>query len=125
MKLTFDVKRGFPSGFQYPFLVLRGYVITGKKKGYDGVMREAHEKIVFWIEVDGKVHLFLSKKGLEKKEWENAISNARRPLKYMLKKLREQKIVIEHVNAYTGSGGPSHLLRSGILFQRIDDEEAY
>jgi hypothetical protein len=105
---------GFPSGVAYPLLVLRGTKhINGKTK-----------PTALWLEVDGKINLFIQQKGVKKAKFGHidVIEYARVKLKEMIKRLSEHKIIIDQVNIYTGSGGPSHFFRNGVLYQRMDED---
>ncbi len=113
-KIDLGIEVGFPSGVKYPLLVLRG---VERVKGKD-------EPRVLWIEVDGKVDLFITQGGMKKAKYGhiNVINYARAKFKRMLKRLGEYMYLIDEVNIYTGSGGPSHILRNGILHVRMDED---
>lgn len=122
-----------PGPFEQPFLVLQ---FRNESRPYKG------SAMSWMIDIGGEISLYLNnyeqalkayeamsyEEKQEKKVWVgivasegfNWLSQATPLLQSMIASLKGQGYLVIHVSVYQGSAGPSHILRCGAIFERMD-----
>lgn len=100
-----------PSAFAQPFLFisfLEPKELNGKSRGW-------------YVDVDGRIGLYLrSAVYTVRGEDEQRIEDATPLLRKIINAFENLGIIVSHIGVYRGSGGPTHILRNGVFFRRMD-----
>src|SRR3989338_11102279 len=94
-----------PSPFKQPFLVLH---LSPKQ--------DCNE---WTIDVDGKIDLYLNNFKNITGSGTDRSKDATQLMKEVARQLKARGVLVYRISMYKGSGGPSHILRNGGVFQRI------
>ena len=65
----------------------------------------------WFIDIDGKIHQYISPK-----------NKCRKALVELCKMLASNGFMVNYYGSYAGSAGPSHILRCGAIFSRMNEE---
>lgn len=95
-----------PSPFIQPFLYL-------KVKKNNGIYE------VWWVDVGGKVKKYINCKRIRHDETTNYLGQTTKLMEEIMASFRELGHEIAHLGSYTGTAGPSHILRNGAFFKRM------
>ncbi len=110
--IEFKLNKENPCPFVQPFLML-----TLKQKNRDG------SNIVWHIDVNGEMEKYLIGGDPHEGSHVNLIANATDLLKEMIGQLAENGMHVARASTYTGSAGPSFVLRNGALFRCTNLDE--
>jgi hypothetical protein len=73
----------------------------------------------WYVDVEGSVRKYLSADEPGTTYHQLNINHATPLLKELCRRLRSQGISVHQVATYTGSAGPSHILKHGVFFERM------
>jgi hypothetical protein len=106
----FAMDKDNPSPFVQPFLLIRfrQMVLHGLNSGW-------------FVDIDGKVNLYIKECAhVRIEEHANYLEQATPLLQAMVEEFLLHGWDVTHVGIYKGSVGPTHVLRNGAIFKRID-----